>query len=55
MTKFFKIERPNKEPVVIFSKNSWSGLVGLIEHIPDPDAYIVPMSWWKFIMYIIKR
>lgn len=55
MIKFFKICRPNKQPFIVFSKNSWSGLIGLVECIPEPEAYIVPMSWWKFLMYIAKR
>lgn len=55
MKKIFEICRPNKQPFVVFSKNSWSGLIGLVECIPEPEAYIKPMSWWEFIRYIIKR
>lgn len=55
MNRFFKIVRPNKQPFIVFSKNGWSGLIGLVEHIPESEAYIAPMSWWEFIMYSIKR
>lgn len=54
MKKFFKIGRPNKQPFVVFSKNGWSGLIGLIECIPEPETYIQPLSWREFIIYILR-
>lgn len=53
----FKVEPPNTKPLIIFSVNSWSGLINVIgKQTPNPDKTIIkPISFWQLFKFLIEQ
>ena len=51
----FRIDFPEKEPIYIFTKDSWVGLTSIInsEH-GTSGGMITPISLWRFIKEWLK-
>ena len=56
MFKAFEIILPNKKSFVIISHRSYSGLIGFVEYVSDPDnTYIRLLSFWEFVKFIFRK
>lgn len=54
--RFFKIRFPDGKSMAVESKNGYAGLIDLAESIKDKEnTYIVPISWFEFVLHIIFR
>lgn len=54
--RFFEISSPGKDPILVYSKSGWLGLITLADKVCEPKTtFIKPITLWKFIKYIIKR
>ena len=56
-TSFFKIEAPDKKPIIILTKDGYWGLTAVFNsRIPNNgNTYIVPISLWEAIKYTLKK
>ena len=56
-TSFFKIEAPDKKPIIILTKNGYWGLTAILNsNIPNSgNTYITSISLWEAIKYILKK
>lgn len=56
-TSFFKIEAPEKKPIVIATKDGWWGLTAVFSSsiANAGNTYIVPISLWEAIKFTIKK
>jgi hypothetical protein len=54
MEKFFKIESPDREPIIVFSRSSWVGLISIADKISEADStMITQISLWQAIKIIL--
>lgn len=53
----FKVEPPNTKPLIIFSVNSWSGLINVIgEQTPNPDKTVIkPISFIQLLAFLFDQ
>ena len=45
----FRIDFPDKAPLYIFTKNSWVGLIHIMNEKHDEGGMITPLTYWQFI------
>lgn len=56
MIRFFRIDFPNRDSIVIVGKNGYSDLLGLFDGVEDKDnSHIFCISWYEFFSFIIRR
>ena len=54
MNRFFKIESPDREPLIVFSRSSWVGLISIADKISEAEiTMITPISLWQAIKIIL--
>lgn len=56
-TSFFKIEAPDKKPIIILTKDGYWGLTAVFNSsIPNNgNTYIIPISLCEAIKYTLKK
>ena len=56
MNKFFRIDFPDRDSIVIVGKNGYSDLLGLCYGVEDKkNTHIVCISWFEFIKFIMRQ